>query len=640
MSSYKEILKRYWGYDDFRGIQREISESIGLGHDTLGLMPTGGGKSITFQVPALAMEGVCIVVTPLIALMKDQVHHLRRRGIFAAAIYSGMQHDEILRTLDNCILGRTKFLYVSPERLTSELFVTKLRHMRISFLTVDEAHCISQWGYDFRPSYLEIANIRTLLPDIPVLALTATATPQVVDDICEKLTLHATQNAPHSTFNVFRMSFERANLTYLVRHVADKEQELIHILSHTTGAAIVYVRSRRRSKELATALVKAGLEATFYHAGLESDDKDQRQQAWTTDRTRIIVATNAFGMGIDKPDVRLVVHYDCPDSIEAYFQEAGRAGRDGQQAYAVLLYNNSDNSKLQQRIDDNFPPREYIRQVYEHLAYYYQIALGDGFGITREFNIDQFCTRFHHFPTRVHSALHILQRAGYIEYDEAPDLQTRVQFLLERQELYRLKDTTPDEERVIVALLRNYGGLFADLGYIDESLIAHDSGIQAAALHQVLTALAQQHIIRYIPRRQIPTIHYLQRRDDPEHIHLSREIYEDRMEQYRLRINAIQHYAQSNGRCRSRMLLEYFGEQNTHNCGHCDVCREQQGNAVDADQLTAAQQAILQLLADHKPHHTTLLHQLPLPSEAIDAALVTLLQDEQIKQEDGFLLLG
>ena len=629
MSSYKEILKRYWGYDDFRGIQREIIESIGLEHDTLGLMPTGGGKSITFQVPALAMEGVCIVITPLIALMKDQVHHLRRRGIFAAAIYSGMQHDEILRTLDNCILGRTKFLYVSPERLTSELFVTKLRHMRISFLTVDEAHCISQWGYDFRPSYLEIANIRTLLPDIPVLALTATATPQVVDDICEKLTLHATQNAPHSTFNVFRMSFERANLTYLVRHVADKEQELIHILSHTNGAAIVYVRSRRRSKELATALVKAGLEATFYHAGLESDDKDQRQQAWTADRTRIIVATNAFGMGIDKPDVRLVVHYDCPDSIEAYFQEAGRAGRDGQQAYAVLLYNNSDNSKLQQRIDDNFPPREYIRQVYEHLAYYYQIALGDGFGITREFNIDQFCTRFHHFPTRVHSALHILQRAGYIEYDEAPDLQTRVQFLLERQELYRLKETTPDEERVIVALLRNYGGLFADLGYIDESLIAHDSGIQAAALHQVLTALAQQHIIRYIPRRQIPTIHYLQRRDDPEHIHLSREIYEDRMEQYRLRINAIQHYAQSNGRCRSRMLLEYFGEQNTHNCGHCDVCREQQGNAVDADQLTAAQQAILQLLADHKPHHTTLLHQLPLPSEAIDAALVTLLQDEQ-----------
>ena len=637
MSSYKEILKRYWGYDDFRGIQREIIESIGLGRDTLGLMPTGGGKSITFQVPALAIEGVCIVITPLIALMKDQVRHLRRRGIFAAAIYSGMQHDEILRTLDNCILGRTKFLYVSPERLSSELFVTKLRHMRISFITVDEAHCISKWGYDFRPSYLEIANIRSLLPDTPVLALTATATPQVVDDICEKLAPQPTSNTPHSTFNVFRMSFERKNLTYLVRRVADKEQELIHILSNTTGAAIVYVRSRRRSKELATALTKAGLDATFYHAGLTSEEKDLRQQAWTADRTRIIVATNAFGMGIDKPDVRIVIHHDCPDSIEAYFQEAGRAGRDGQQAYAVLLYNNSDNSKLEARIDDNFPPREYIRQVYEHLAYYYQIALGDGFGITREFNIDQFCMRFHHFPTRVHSALQILQRAGYIEYDEAPDQQTRVQFLLERQELYRLKDTTPDEERVIVALLRNYGGLFADLGYIDEALIGHDSGLQAPAVHQVLTSLAHQHIIRYIPRRLIPTIHYLQRRDDPEHIRLPREVYEDRQEQYRQRIHAIQHYAQSNGRCRSRMLLEYFGEKDTHDCGHCDVCREQRGDAVDADQLTKARKAILQLLADRQRHHVTQLHQLPLPSEAIDAALVLLLEDEQIKQEDGYL---
>jgi ATP-dependent DNA helicase RecQ len=509
--------------------------------------------------------------------------------------------------------------------------------MRISFITVDEAHCISQWGYDFRPSYLEIANIRSLLPDTPILALTATATPQVVDDICEKLTLHSTSDTTHSTFNVFRMSFERPNLTYLVRRVTDKEQELIHILSHTTGAAIVYVRSRRRSKELATTLTKAGLDATFYHAGLESEEKDQRQQAWTTDRTRIIVATNAFGMGIDKPDVRLVIHYDCPDSIEAYFQEAGRAGRDGQQAYAVLLYNNSDDSKLKQRIEDNFPPRDYIRQVYEHLAYYYQIALGDGFGITREFNIDQFCTRFHHFPTRVHSALLILQRAGYIEYDEAPDLQTRVQFLLERQELYRLKDTSPNEERVIVALLRNYGGLFADLCYIDEAMIAQDSGLETAALHLVLKSLAQQHIIRYIPRRQIPTIHYLQRRDDPEHISLPRSIYEDRLEQYRLRISAIQHYAQSTDRCRSRMLLEYFGEKGTHNCGRCDVCREQRGDAVDADQLTAARTAILQLLSDQQRHHVTQLHQLPLPMEAIDAALVILLEDEQIKQEDGYL---
>ena len=415
MSNYKEILKRYWGYDDFRGVQQQIIESIGLGRDTLGLMPTGGGKSLTFQVPAMALEGVCIVVTPLIALMKDQVHHLHQKGILAAAVYSGMQHDDILRVLENCILGRTKFLYVSPERLSSELFVTKLRHMRVSFITVDEAHCISQWGYDFRPSYLEIAKIRTLLPDVPVLALTATATPQVVEDICAKLSSpnSSTSNTTptrDTSFSVFRMSFERKNLTYLVKNATDKLQELIHTFTHTSGSAIVYVRSRRRARELAQELCNAGLSATFYHAGLEHEVKDQRQRDWQNDRTRIIVATNAFGMGIDKPDVRLVMHYDCPDSIEAYFQEAGRAGRDGLPAQAILLYNNSDNTKLTKRIDDTFPPKEEIRQVYEHLAYFFQIATGDGFGVTREFNIDMFCQRFHHFPVRVHSALQILQR--------------------------------------------------------------------------------------------------------------------------------------------------------------------------------------------------------------------------------------
>ena len=468
MSNYKEILKHYWGYDDFRGVQQQIIESIGLGRDTLGLMPTGGGKSLTFQVPAMALEGVCIVVTPLIALMKDQVQHLRQRGILAAAVYSGMQHDDILRVLENCILGRTKFLYVSPERLSSELFITKLRHMRVSFITVDEAHCISQWGYDFRPSYLEIANIRTLLPDVPILALTATATPQVVEDICAKLSQQpkagktGSHNVEHG-FAVFRMSFERRNLTYLVKNAADKMQELIHTFQHTQGSAIVYVRSRRRAKEIAQELCQAGLSATFYHAGLEHEVKDQRQRDWQADRTRIIVATNAFGMGIDKPDVRLVMHYDCPDSIEAYFQEAGRAGRDGKPAQAIMLYNNSDNAKLAKRIDDTFPPKDEIRQVYEHLAYFFQIATGDGFGITREFNIDVFCQRFHHFPVRVHSALQILQRAGYIEYDPAPDQQTRVRFLQERQDLYRLENLTANEDHLIVTLLRNYGGLFADL---------------------------------------------------------------------------------------------------------------------------------------------------------------------------------
>ena len=642
MSNYKEILKRYWGYDDFRGVQQQIIESIGLGRDTLGLMPTGGGKSLTFQVPAMALEGVCIVVTPLIALMKDQVHHLHQKGILAAAVYSGMQHDDILRVLENCILGRTKFLYVSPERLSSELFVTKLRHMRVSFITVDEAHCISQWGYDFRPSYLEIAKIRTLLPDVPVLALTATATPQVVEDICAKLSSpnSSTSNTTptrDTSFSVFRMSFERKNLTYLVKNATDKLQELIHTFTHTSGSAIVYVRSRRRARELAQELCNAGLSATFYHAGLEHEVKDQRQRDWQNDRTRIIVATNAFGMGIDKPDVRLVMHYDCPDSIEAYFQEAGRAGRDGLPAQAILLYNNSDNTKLTKRIDDTFPPKEEIRQVYEHLAYFFQIATGDGFGVTREFNIDMFCQRFHHFPVRVHSALQILQRAGYIEYDAAPDQQTRVRFLLERQDLYQLESLTDNEDRLIVTLLRNYGGLFADFGYIDEALISQQCGLRPIELHEVFKSLSNKHIIQYIPRRQVPTIHYLQRRDDPEHLQFSADIYEHRLEQYRQRILAMLNYMQDTDHCRSRLLLEYFGETNTHDCGQCDICLDRQNNTIASQLSSSASEAILQLLSDGHRHHLTELHRLSFPTEAIDAALRQLLAEEQIHHNDGFI---
>ena len=633
MSNIKEILKHYWGYDDFRGIQQQIIESISLGRDTLGLMPTGGGKSITFQVPALALEGVCIVITPLIALMKDQIHHLRQRGILASAIYSGMDHDEIVRILENCILGRTKFLYVSPERLSSNLFVTKLRHMRVSFITVDEAHCISQWGYDFRPSYLEIANIRTLLPDAPVLALTATATPQVVEDICERLSRPEKSEA--SKFHVYRMSFERKNLTYIVRNVPDKIHELVHILTITQGSAIIYVRSRRRSKEIAEYLNEAGLNATFYHAGLEHELKDRRQSDWQHDNIRIMVATNAFGMGIDKADVRLVIHYDCPDSIEAYFQEAGRAGRDGKQSYAVMLYNNSDSAKLTKRIDDTFPPKDYIRQVYEHLAYYFQIATGDGYGVVHEFNIDEFCQCFHHFPVRVHSALQILTRAGYIDYVEMPDQQARVRFRLERHELYRLNESNPDEERVIIALLRNYGGLFSDFGYIDDTFIAQQSGMQSPQLHEVLKSLARKQVIEYIPRRQIPTIRYMQRREDAVHIQLPPAIYEQRLEQYRQRIHAIHSYIHREDRCRSRLLLEYFGEKDTHDCGQCDVCKNQQ----PADSLQTARQHILQTIADGKRHHITELQRLPLATEAVDEALSRLIQEEVIVQEDGFLFL-
>ena len=626
---FSHLLKKYWGYDDFRGIQREIIESIGSGHDTLGLMPTGGGKSITFQVPALAMEGVCVVITPLIALMKDQVHHLRQRGIMAAAIYSGMQHDDIIRILENCILGSTKLLYVSPERLGSGLFQTKLRHMKVSFITVDEAHCISQWGYDFRPSYLQIAEIRRICPDVPVLALTATATPKVVEDICDKLTL----STPH-TFNIFRMSFERKNLTYLVSHAMDKRTELIQLLNGEKGAAIVYVRSRRHAREVAELLTEAGLSATFYHAGLEHAVKDQRQRDWQHDRVRIMVATNAFGMGIDKPDVRIVAHYDCPDSIEAYFQEAGRAGRDGQPSRAILLYNAADEPKLRKRISDTFPEKEYIRKVYDHLAYYYQIATGDGYGVSREFNIDDFCRKFNHFPIRVHAALQILQRAGYIEYTEEQDNQARVRFLVTRDDLYRLRGDSPNEERVIVALLRSYGGLFADYGFIDESMIANQCGMKSHEVYQTLKGLSEKHILHFIPRKQVPYIRYMQRREDSEHVQLSKEVYEERLTQYKERIEAMLRYAMDSSRCRSRQLLEYFGEKDTKDCGQCDVCHH-----TSKTDIQQAKQQILTLLSDRQRHHVTELLRLQLPKEELDKALTYLLQEEYIMQKDGYLII-
>ena len=631
--NYQSLLKQYWGYDDFRGIQREIIESIGSGHDTLGLMPTGGGKSITFQVPALAQEGTCIVITPLIALMKDQVDHLLRRGIRAAAIYSGLTHEEIIVTLENCIFGNVRILYVSPERLSSELFQTKLRHMRVSFITVDEAHCISQWGYDFRPSYLEIAKIRKLVPDAPVLALTATATPAVVKDIQDKLTLKTER-----TFNVFRMSFERTNLTYVVRHTTDKRKELIHILNSVKGTAIVYARSRRRTKEFSEMLNEAGIPATFYHAGLDTTVKDERQQAWQHDQVRVMVSTNAFGMGIDKPDVRLVIHIDCPDSIEAYFQEAGRAGRDGFKAYAVLLYNDADERKLEKRIADTFPEKDYIRQVYEHLAYFYQIGVGSGYNHTFEFNIDKFCHTFRHFPIQVDSALKILNRAGYIEYTEEQDNQARVMFTIGRNDLYRLENTSPNEEKIITALLRNYGGLFTDYNYIDESFIASQTQLEPHQVYMTLKGLSQRHILHFIPQKKTPYIRYTQRREDMEHIMLPPAVYEERKRQYEERIHAIIRYATNDQVCRSRLLLRYFGEDDSHDCHLCDVClaHRPEGKVTEA-RFTNAMEQILARLDDGKPHPITDLRDIQLPTDELDAALEYLLQEELIRQDDGLL---
>jgi len=630
--SYQEILKQYWGYDDFRGIQREIIESIGSGHDTLGLMPTGGGKSITFQVPALCQDGTCIVITPLIALMKDQVDHLRRRGIRAAAIYSGLTREEIVITLENCIFGDIRILYVSPERLASDLFQTKLRHMRVSFITVDEAHCISQWGYDFRPSYLQIAQIRKLVPNAPVLALTATATPAVVQDIQQKLSQKDTN------FNVFRMSFERKNLAYVVRHAPDKREQLIHILESVKGSAIVYARSRRRTKEYAELLTEAGISATFYHAGLDSAVKDERQRGWQQDKVRVMVATNAFGMGIDKPDVRLVIHIDCPDSIEAYFQEAGRAGRDGRKAYAVLLYNDADQRKLEKRIADTFPEKDYIRKVYEHLAYFYQVGVGSGYNHIFEFNIDQFCHTFRHFPIQADAALKILDRAGYIEYTEEQDNQARVMFTIGRDDLYRLENTSPNEEKVITSMLRNYGGLFTDYHFIDESFIAQQTQLEPQQVYLTLKGLSQRHILHFIPQKKTPYIRYTQRREDMEHIHLPPSVYEERKAQFEERIHAMINYAKDDAVCRSRQLLRYFGEESDHDCRQCDVCLSHRSEGlVSEPRLNEAMERILALLDDGQPHPLTELRDLQLPVDELDAALIYLMKEEYIRQSDGLL---
>ncbi len=561
---FQSILQKYWGYPDFRGIQRNIIESIASGRDTLGLMPTGGGKSITFQVPALAQEGVCIVITPLIALMKDQVLHLKERGILADAIYADKSRSEILQTLDNTIFGGVKILYVSPERLASEMFQTKLRHIHVSFITVDEAHCISQWGYDFRPSYLQIADIREMKPGVPILALTATATPEVVEDIQEKL--HFSEK------NVFKMSFERKNLAYVVREAEDKQNEMIHILQSVGGSAIIYARSRKRTKEMAQLLSQQGITATFYHAGLDPDVKDQRQKAWQKDEVRVMCATNAFGMGIDKPDVRMVIHIDCPDSLEAYFQEAGRAGRDGQKSYAVLLYNKHDELKLSKRVEDTFPQKELIQDIYEHLAYFYQIGVGSGQGKTFEFDIEKFCIIYKYFPTKVDAALRILERSGYLHYEDNPDGKARVMFLLGRNDLYLLDQLSPSQDAVVTALLRSYGSLFVDLTYIDEAMIARQAELTIQQVYFALKSLAARHIIKFIPRRKIPFITYTRDRVDGDKVVIPKEVWESRREQYEKRIKSMIHYAKNDEECRSKQLLAYFGEENDSECKQCDVC--------------------------------------------------------------------
>ncbi len=622
--TFSDILHEYWGYDDFRGIQADIIRSIASGNDTLGLMPTGGGKSLTFQVPALALEGMTIVVTPLVALMKDQVDHLKRRGIRAAAVHSGMSRTDIVACLDNCIFGAYKLLYLSPERLSSELFVGKLKRMKVSFITVDEAHCISQWGYDFRPAYLEIARLRDYLPGVPVLALTATATPRVVDDICERLRFRTDHKA------VFRMSFARPNLSYVVRKTKDKTAELLHILSRVDGSAIVYTRSRQKTREVAELLREKGFTALNFHAGLTELDKDVRQRLWHDDEIRVMVATNAFGMGIDKPNVRLVIHLDMPDAIEAYFQEAGRAGRDGQTAYAILLYNESDATRMARRVEENFPAKDYIADTYDDLAYFFQLAVGDGRSVTYEFNVEQFCRTFHRFPLPVMSALQILTRAGYIDFRESEDNLSRLMFLLTRDDLYRLHRQTANTEKVISTIMRRYGGVFADYVFIEERVIAQQTELKPHEVYEILVNLNRQRVIHYIPRKKIPHITYLQRRVD--RVVLSRAVYEERRDNYEQRSREMLRYAQQEEACRSCFMLNYFGEKGTPDCGHCDVCLAKRREDTD---VTVLAESLRRQIASAKGLAPDQLNFEGYSTTLRDSALAQLLDDEAVVMVDG-----
>ena len=576
------ILRKYWGYEDFRPLQEDIITSVLAGRDTLGLLPTGGGKSLTFQVPSMLLPGLTLVVTPLISLMKDQVDNLRDRGIKATYFHAGLTRAEQKLGMDRCRLGKIKILYVSPEKLRSEPFTAQLRKVNVSLIVVDEAHCISQWGYDFRPSYLKIGELRSHFPEVPVLALTASATPEVVDDIMDKLLFRER--------NVYAKSFARDNLSYIVRNDFDKERQLLRVLGNTVGSAVVYVRSRRRTREIADMLVSSGISADYYHAGLAPEDKNEKQARWKGDEVRVMVATNAFGMGIDKPDVRVVVHFDLPGSLEEYYQEAGRAGRDGKPAFAVLLTAKTDKARLTRMVTDAFPDKELIRRVYEMAGNFVNVAVGSGYDKVFEFNFDLFVKTYDLPPLPARSAMHLLTQAGYFEFIEEVTMQSRVMIIAYKDELYdvRLDD---EGDRIFNILLRSYTGLFADFVYVNESLIARRADVDEQKVYETFLALSRMKILQYIPRKTTPYLYYTTSRELPKYVVMPTAVYEDQRRRLEKRIEAMKKFAFAVDECRVSLMLRYFGEKSVSPCGKCDVCRERKHvriNSLSREELESS----------------------------------------------------
>lgn len=623
----REVLKKHWGYDGFRPLQEEIVNSILSGRDTLGLMPTGGGKSITFQVPGLMIDGLTVIVTPLVSLMKDQVDNLRQRRIRAVFFHAGMTLRERNVAMEHLTNGNARFLYIAPERLASQSFLDQLKQLNVRLIVVDEAHCISQWGYDFRPSYLNIRVLRRIAPQAPVLALTATATPQVAADICRNLDMKDP--------TLLRMSFARSNLSYLVRRSETKIEQVFHILSHTTGTAIVYVRSRKRTGEIADFLTASGIPAAAYHAGLDFDTKEKRQNAWKQNAIRVMVATNAFGMGIDKPDVRVVIHFDMPPSLEEYYQEAGRAGRDGLPSYAVLLVAQSDAALLRRRLTETFPDRDVIRKIYERVCNNLCISLNEGYESIHEFDIEAFCRTFRYQLRQCHAALQLLGQAGYMNYIEDSDRRAKVMITVSREELYHISGISPDAENVIQRMLRRHTGLFMDYQPISEPSIANDLNISPQRVYEALLELSRAGIVSYIPRSSVPLIYLPTSREEPKYVQIGKDIYERRRDMMKTRIEAMIDYAQSRNGCRENKMLHYFGEESGHACGRCDLCRDkkQEKSATVEDLIRRVNEYVR--TRPRGADYRIMEHDLHTNSEALASALSFLCSEGFIEQRDG-----